>query len=447
MRKNGGITLIALVITIIVLIILAGVSINLVLGDNGIIGKAREAQKAQNVAKIQEKLELEKIELSIENEFSAKLDQYLQHLKNKGVIDDSNIMDPWNVGLGNCYITIEEKYTFLLEQEGENIKITYADAPVILKLDTTVNPEQGTIGVKVVTTNIVSPEYEYSISEDKTNYTVMKTSKSDEYTFEDLTADKQYYIRVKITDENGEDDIIKPVYTSAIQPGAFVSYTPTAQTFTMTTEQTGYETTQSFNTADYTGLWRVLYNDVDHGLQLISADVVDEIYLSGAVGYNKVIESLNTFSGYYKNTALPSVARIVGTNPVNPVDPEGNITFRVPFNGSTDSGLKVEDTEYLADYQAMSQLDIHDVGSYYWLGSRKAYHDSEAAYFSIYTLANGGTIEYRRMIDMYANVPTQKVYEFTYAYGVRPVIGFAKDSIGIASGTGSEQSPFVFVAK
>ena len=447
MRKNGGITLIALVITIIVLILLAGVSINLVLGDNGIIGKASEAQKAQNVARIQEKLELEKIELSIGNEFTAKLDQYLQHLKNKGVIDDSNIMDPWNVGLGNCYIVIEEKYTFLLEQEGDNIKITYADAPVILKLDTTVNAEEGTIGVKVVTTNTVSPEYEYSISEDKTNYTVMKTSKSDEYTFEDLTADKQYYIRVKITDENGEDDIIKPVYTSAIQPGAYVSYTPTAQTFTMTTEQTGYETTQSFSTADYTGLWRVLYNDVDHGLQLISADVVDEIYLSGAVGYNKVIESLNTFSGYYKNTALQSVARIVGTNPVNPVDPEGNVTFSVPFNGSTDSGLKVEDTEYLADYQAMSQLDMHDVGSYYWLGSRKTYHDSEAAYFSIYTLANGGTVEYRRMIDMYANVPTQKVFEFTYAYGVRPVIGFAKDAIGIASGTGSEQSPFVFVAK
>lgn len=447
MRKNAGITLISLVVTIIILIILAGVSINLIIGDNGIIRKATEAQKAQNVARILEKLELEKIDVAIENEYTAKLDQYLQHLKNKGIITDSNIMDPWSVGLGKCYIVVEEKYTFLLEQEGENIKITYADAPVILKLDTTVNPEQGTIGVKVVTINIVNPEYEYSISEDKTNYTVMETSKSDEYTFESLTADKQYYIRVKITDKNGEDDEIKAVYTSAIQPGTYVAYTPTAQTFTMTTEQTGYETTQSFNTADYTGLWRVLYNDVDHGLQLISADVVDEIYLSGDVGYNKVIESLNTFSGYYKNTALPSVARIVGTNPVNPVDPEGNVTFSVPYNGTTDSDLKVEDTEYLADYQAMSILDMHDVGSYYWLGSRKVYHDSEAAYFSIYTLSNGGTVEYRRMVDMYANVPTQNVFKFTYAYGVRPVIGFSKDAIGISSGLGTEQSPFVLVQK
>ena len=44
-KKNKGITLVALVVTIVVLLILAGVSINLVLGDNGIIAKAKEAQR------------------------------------------------------------------------------------------------------------------------------------------------------------------------------------------------------------------------------------------------------------------------------------------------------------------------------------------------------------------------------------------------------------------
>ena len=44
MKNNKGITLVALVVTIVVLLILAGVSINLVLGDNGIIAKAKEAQ-------------------------------------------------------------------------------------------------------------------------------------------------------------------------------------------------------------------------------------------------------------------------------------------------------------------------------------------------------------------------------------------------------------------
>ena len=46
-KNQKGITLIALVITIIVLLILAGVTINMVLGDNGIIKQAQAAKQAQ----------------------------------------------------------------------------------------------------------------------------------------------------------------------------------------------------------------------------------------------------------------------------------------------------------------------------------------------------------------------------------------------------------------
>ncbi len=47
MKNNKGITLVVLVVTIVVLLILAGVSINLVLGNNGIIAKAQEAKTKQ----------------------------------------------------------------------------------------------------------------------------------------------------------------------------------------------------------------------------------------------------------------------------------------------------------------------------------------------------------------------------------------------------------------
>ena len=45
MKREKGITLIALVITIVVLLILAGVSISLVLGQNGLITQAQEAKR------------------------------------------------------------------------------------------------------------------------------------------------------------------------------------------------------------------------------------------------------------------------------------------------------------------------------------------------------------------------------------------------------------------
>ena len=46
LKKENGITLVALVVTIVVLLILAGVSISMVLGNNGLITKAKEAKNA-----------------------------------------------------------------------------------------------------------------------------------------------------------------------------------------------------------------------------------------------------------------------------------------------------------------------------------------------------------------------------------------------------------------
>ena len=53
-KKQGGITLIALVITIIVLLILAAVTINALSGDNGILKRASGAKKGTNQSNVEE---------------------------------------------------------------------------------------------------------------------------------------------------------------------------------------------------------------------------------------------------------------------------------------------------------------------------------------------------------------------------------------------------------
>lgn len=65
MRREKGITLVSLAVTIIVLIILAGVSINLVLGENGIITKAQEAKKKQIIAEAKEKIGMDIVSAQI----------------------------------------------------------------------------------------------------------------------------------------------------------------------------------------------------------------------------------------------------------------------------------------------------------------------------------------------------------------------------------------------
>ena len=57
-NKQSGITLVALVVTIVVLLILAGVSIRLVLDNNGIINKAGEASSRSKEESAKEKVEL-----------------------------------------------------------------------------------------------------------------------------------------------------------------------------------------------------------------------------------------------------------------------------------------------------------------------------------------------------------------------------------------------------
>lgn len=69
MREQKGITLVALVVTIVVLLILAAVSINLVLGENGLIKNAREAKNKTEEAQTNEVGQIDSI--------SSEIDKYL----------------------------------------------------------------------------------------------------------------------------------------------------------------------------------------------------------------------------------------------------------------------------------------------------------------------------------------------------------------------------------
>ena len=83
-ESNAAITLIALIITIIVLLILAGVTLNMVMGENGIFGKADNAKNKTEVAQYEEELRMCVLELQTDaatNEETFNMDT----IKNKFV--------------------------------------------------------------------------------------------------------------------------------------------------------------------------------------------------------------------------------------------------------------------------------------------------------------------------------------------------------------------------
>ncbi len=65
-NESNGITLVALVVTIVVLIILAGIAISMTVGDNGIFTKAKEAKRLQITSEAKEKLGTEILDAQVE---------------------------------------------------------------------------------------------------------------------------------------------------------------------------------------------------------------------------------------------------------------------------------------------------------------------------------------------------------------------------------------------
>ena len=67
-KSTKGITLISLVVTIIILLILAGVTIATLTGDNGLIKRAQDAKIATEIASIKEQIQTEILGKQVENQ-------------------------------------------------------------------------------------------------------------------------------------------------------------------------------------------------------------------------------------------------------------------------------------------------------------------------------------------------------------------------------------------
>jgi len=154
-KESKGITLIALVVTIIVLIILAGISINLILGDNGIITKAKETKETYIKAEIKEKIQLALAEIQIEA-FKEQVNLTLEDISKKdGKYNIKNKIETieWEENV-NClgildgyYFNIDEKFQVfigdsvtdlnvsIINIEGNEIQENTYSSDVKIKLD------------------------------------------------------------------------------------------------------------------------------------------------------------------------------------------------------------------------------------------------------------------------------------------------------------------------
>ena len=318
-KEIKGITLVALVITIVVLLILAGVSINTVLGDDGIIKKAKEAAEATKRASAEEEMNRLVLEYQIASN-DETLKSFLQEKVTEGRID--GVTDN-----GDGTITITKKvegkdYTITVKKPAASTPSVKVGAIRVVSDSTGAGSSLGEASTRKGTTlyimiestisggtTTVSPEVPYAVTENGTyKFTVTGTVNGTAYT-------KEVSVEVNQFREFSIDDI---------QIGDSVNYTyDSAGSYSLSSTYSGYSSSQTI--AQTTGLtWKVLNVDKENDtVDIISTNPTSStVYFKGILGYNNGPYFMNEIcKAQYSNKTLGVEARNI-----NLLDMEKHLT-------------------------------------------------------------------------------------------------------------------------
>ena len=205
--KNSAITLIGLIITIIVLLILAGVTLNMVMGENGIFGKANIAKEKTNKSTARDTIELKVLEYKTVAASEGKnctIQGFCEY-----IIDSEDIATEEQTE--TSVIAINNGYGFLLNEKliiTEELGIYVAKTDAIYEVKSINNnianvtiTMKNNSGIKKIT----KPDGE----------SIIPTDNSIEIEYE-ITVGTEYVFKVQNSDDKEEDYTLK--YTNESKP-------------------------------------------------------------------------------------------------------------------------------------------------------------------------------------------------------------------------------------
>ena len=161
LKNRKGITLIALIITIIILLILAGVTITMITGDNGILKQATNARETNSKAEFEEQVKLAVISSRVNDTASIDLktlDEEINKISGTTITKSADDKLPWTVKKGSYEVTITADGTITSNttekddgKKDEDTKIDYGtkkpeeDTRTVIEQATAAKPEGSTI--------------------------------------------------------------------------------------------------------------------------------------------------------------------------------------------------------------------------------------------------------------------------------------------------------------
>ena len=301
--------------------ILAGVSINTVLGDDGIIKKAKEAAAATKQASAEEEMNRLLLEYQLASN-DETLESFLQGKVTEGRID--GVTDN-----GDGTITITKKvegkdYTITVKKPAASTPSVKVGAIRVVSDSTGTGSSLGEASTRKGTTlyimiessisggtTTVSPEVPYAVTENGTyKFTVTGTVNGTAYTKE-----------VSVTVNQFKNSILENIN---IKIGDSVNYTyDSAGSYSLSSTYSGYSSNQTI--AQTTGLtWKVLNVDKENDtVDIISTNPTSStVYFGNILGYNNGPYLMNEIcKAQYSNKTLGVNARSI-----NLLDMEKHLT-------------------------------------------------------------------------------------------------------------------------
>ena len=115
MKNKKGITLIALIITIIILLILAGISLSLVLGNNGLLSRAKNSKLSHDYSALKEEIDMVIAARSIRKTSNQDIQTSLKEDLQNGITGDKKIEES---GLEDVYYVTRDGQTITVYEDG-----------------------------------------------------------------------------------------------------------------------------------------------------------------------------------------------------------------------------------------------------------------------------------------------------------------------------------------
>ena len=202
-KKNNGITLIALVITIIVLLILAGVTIATLTGENGILTRASQASQQTEIAEEKEAIGVAYAGVLADNNgtgvSASELQDELQKNGYSATVTDN--------GNGTLTVTFESGNEYTIDANGGITGPTISNITATMKI----------VGEKVETPPLPSSDFTHTEGTVDTGY-VIKDSNGNEFVWVPVDKNQKIQINVTSKSENIESISLTNPYGDEILP-------------------------------------------------------------------------------------------------------------------------------------------------------------------------------------------------------------------------------------